>query len=59
MARRYIDCRETPSVANCTLRIEGEEQEIVDAAVLHAVTVHGHHMTPELIKDIRSGLKNL
>ena len=48
MARKYIDCREFPNEANCTLAISGAEQEVLDAAVMHAVSVHGHEDAPEL-----------
>ena len=46
MARKYIDCREFPNEANCTLAISGAEQEVLDAAVMHAVSVHGHEDAP-------------
>ena len=42
MARMYVDCRETPSESNCSLAIYGEEDEVVNAAVHHVQTVHGH-----------------
>ena len=58
MARKYIDCRDFPSDKNCTLAISGSEEEVLDLAVLHASTVHGHQNTPELREQIRSMLKN-
>jgi len=58
MPRKYIDCREFPSEKNCTLAISGAEEEVLDLAVLHAVTVHGHENTPELREQIRSLLKD-
>lgn len=57
MARKFVDCRETPSVANCSLRISGEEEEVVRAAAMHASDVHGHQDTPEFRQMIRSSLK--
>jgi hypothetical protein len=49
MTRLSIDCRQYPSDMNCTVAISADTQkELVDAAVQHAVTVHGHHDTPEL-----------
>lgn len=49
MARTYIDCREFPSAMNCTVAIAADsEKELLDAAVQHAVAVHGHADTPEL-----------
>ena len=56
--RKSIDCREFPSESGCTLRIEGAEEEVLDAAVSHAITKHGHTENPELREQIRSLLKN-
>lgn len=58
MARKYIDCRESPSVSNCSLRISGEEDEVVKAASEHAISVHEHEDTPELRETVRKALKN-
>ena len=52
MARKMIDCRQLPSDINCTLTIAGEEQEVLDAAVMHAVDKHGHEDTPELREQL-------
>lgn len=56
--RKVIDCRNFPSEKNCTLAISGAEEEVLDLAVLHAVTTHGHQDTPELRGQIRSLLKD-
>ena len=56
--RKVIDCRLFPSEKNCTLAISGTEEEVLDLAVLYAVTVHGHKDTPELREQIRSLLKD-
>jgi predicted small metal-binding protein len=56
MARKMVDCRKMPSEINCTLTIAGEEEEVLDAAVMHAVDKHGHENTPELREMIRGGL---
>ena len=40
--RKYVDCRDYPSVNNCSLKISGSETEVLDAAVAHAVSAHGH-----------------
>ncbi len=58
MARKISDCRQFPSVSNCSLTIAGEEDEVVRAAAEHAVSVHGHTMSDQLRKDIRSLLKD-
>lgn len=56
MARKFVDCREVPSESRCTLRISGEEEEVVRAATLHAVDVHGEKDGPELRSLIRRSL---
>ena len=58
MARKVVDCRDTPSVSGCTLTISGEEDEVVHAATMHAVDVHGHTDTPELRQAIHAQLKD-
>jgi len=57
MARMYIDCREMPSESNCDLAMAGSEEHVLNAAVVHAVTAHGHEDTPELREQIRGSLK--
>jgi predicted small metal-binding protein len=58
MARLFIDCREFPSEMNCTIAIAADtERELLDAAVQHAVAVHGHADTQEFRAQLRSILK--
>jgi predicted small metal-binding protein len=56
MARKMVDCRTMPSEINCTLTIAGEQEEVLDAAVMHAVDKHGHENSPQLREMIRGGL---
>jgi predicted small metal-binding protein len=56
--RKSIDCRDHPSEKNCSLRISGTEQEVLDAAVQHAVAAHGHKNSPELREQLKSMLKD-
>jgi len=56
--RKSIDCRDYPSEKNCSLKISGTEEEVVRAAVQHAVSAHGHQNTPELREEIKSMLKD-
>jgi predicted small metal-binding protein len=56
MARKMVDCRSMPSEIGCTLTIAGEEEEVLDAAVLHAVAKHGHENTPEFREQLRGSL---
>lgn len=58
MARKMIDCRKVPSDFNCTLTIAGREDEVLDAAVAHAVIKHGHQDNAELREMIRASLEN-
>jgi predicted small metal-binding protein len=58
MARKVADCREFPSESGCSLTIAGEEDEVVRAAAMHAVDVHGHDDTPELREQVRGMLKD-
>jgi predicted small metal-binding protein len=57
-ARKSIDCRNYPSDNNCSLKISGREEEVLDAAVQHAVSAHGHRESAELRQEIRSMLKD-
>jgi len=55
--RKSIDCRDYPSDKGCSLRISGTEQEVLDAAVQHAESAHGHESSPELREQLKSMLK--
>jgi predicted small metal-binding protein len=55
--RKSIDCRDYPSERGCTLRVEGTEEEVLEAAVNHAITSHGHTDNPELRDQIRGLMK--
>lgn len=57
MSRKYIDCREMPSDNDCDLAMAGSDKHVLDAAVIHAVTAHGHENTPELRDQIKGILK--
>ncbi|MDQ6653664.1 MAG: DUF1059 domain-containing protein [Acidobacteriota bacterium] len=56
--RKAVDCRRHPSEKGCTLRIEGTEEEVLEAATQHAVTAHGHTNSPELREQIRTLLQD-
>jgi predicted small metal-binding protein len=60
MGRKFIDCREMPSEMNCTIAIMADtEDEVLEAAVQHAVAVHKHQDTPELRDQIRRMIKDV
>jgi predicted small metal-binding protein len=59
MTRHSIDCRDYPSEKNCTVAISADnKKELLDAAVQHAVAVHGHKDSPELREQIGSMAKS-
>ena len=57
-SRKVIDCRRFPAEKSCSIAIAGTEEEVLELAVLHASTVHGHQDTPELRQQIRSLLQD-
>ncbi len=59
MARKYIDCRESPEVSNkCSVAISADTaDEVVEAAARHAEDVHGYKDTPEHRDHLRSAIK--
>jgi len=59
MTRKYIDCRDYPETAKtCSIAISADnEDEVVEAAVQHAETVHGYEDSPELRDQLRSAIK--
>jgi predicted small metal-binding protein len=55
MTRKYIDCREFPSEMNCTIALVADsEDELIEAAVQHAVAVHHHADSAELRSQLRT-----
>jgi predicted small metal-binding protein len=51
------DCRRFPSDSNCSLTIMGEEAEVVEAAVQHAASAHGHEDTAEMREQLHGMLE--
>lgn len=56
--RKSVDCREYPSDKNCTLKISGTEDEVLDAALQHAISAHGHENSNEFREQLRQMLKD-
>ncbi|HEX3351434.1 MAG TPA: DUF1059 domain-containing protein [Terriglobales bacterium] len=56
--RKVIDCRRFPAEKPCSIAISGSEDDVLELAVLHATTVHGHADSPELRQQIRSMLED-
>jgi hypothetical protein len=51
-----MDCRTMPSESGCSLVLVGEEDEVLRAAVAHAVDVHGHTDDDDLRNGLRASL---
>lgn len=59
MTRKFIDCREFPSDMHCSVAISADnEEELLQAAVDHAVSVHRHTDSPELRQQLRQLFKD-
>jgi predicted small metal-binding protein len=54
MNRSVVDCRAVPNEVGCTLTIAGQEEEVLAAAVQHAISVHGHTEPIEELRCARS-----
>lgn len=58
MSRMFVDCRNYPSEMNCTVAISADtKKELLEAAVQHAVAVHGHQDSPELRHELAKMIK--
>ena len=59
MSRKFIDCREFPSDMHCSVAISADsEEELLQIAVEHAVSVHHHSDSPELREQLRQLFKD-
>lgn len=59
MGRKYIDCRAYPSDINCSVAIAADSaEELLEVAVEHAVTRHGHKDSPELRQQLQTMFKD-
>ncbi|HEY4526741.1 MAG TPA: DUF1059 domain-containing protein [Candidatus Paceibacterota bacterium] len=56
--RKVADCRLMPSESNCQMTMIGPEEDLLDAAVDHAVSKHGHERSPKLREGIKTMLKD-
>ncbi len=58
MVRKFIDCRDFRSELHCSVAIFADtEYELLEAAVQHAISVHGHEDTPELRTQLKQSFK--
>jgi predicted small metal-binding protein len=56
--RKVIDCRWFPTENPCDIAISGNEEEVLNIAVQHAVQSHGHRDSAELREQLRSMLRD-
>lgn len=59
MGRKFIDCRDHPGGdIKCTVALSADnEEELLDAVMQHATTVHGFPNTSEVREQIRQEIK--
>lgn len=57
MPRKYVDCRENLG-STCSLKISGNEDEVLKASVEHSVSTHGEKDTPEFRDEIKKTMKD-
>lgn len=64
MGRKYVECRDFPGdlpgdeKCSATLTADSEE-ELLEAVLHHAITVHGYTNTPEFRENVRKQFKDL
>jgi predicted small metal-binding protein len=56
--RKVIDCRWFPTEKPCDVAISGNEDEVLNIAVQHAVQSHGQQNTPQLREQLRTMLRD-
>jgi len=57
--RKFVDCREFPSEMKCTVAIAADsEEELLEAAVQHAVTCHRHQDGLDLRTALRKSFRD-
>ena len=55
--RKVIDCHLFPAGIPCEFVVSGDEEEIFELAVEHAVESHGYRDTPSLRERLRAMLR--
>ncbi len=57
-SRKVMDCRWFPAYIPCEFATSGDEEEVLNLAVQHAVDSHGYRDTPALREQLRSMLRD-
>ena len=52
-----ISCGESPNDISCSVAISGNEDQVLELAVEHAVKKHGHKRDEALVNYLRQQLK--
>jgi predicted small metal-binding protein len=60
MGRKYIDCRDYPGDHNCSVALSADsKEELLEAVIQHATTVHSYEDTKEfrdmILRDMKDG----
>ncbi len=59
MTRKFIDCRAYPSDSHCSVEISADrEDELIEAATVHAVQAHKHADSPELRRWLQDAVQS-
>jgi predicted small metal-binding protein len=58
MKRYCVDCRDHPSDVKCSIALSADtKEELLEAVVQHATTVHGYEDTAEFREMVFNGIK--
>ena len=58
MNRYCVDCRDHPSDVKCSVALSADtKEELLEAVVQHATTVHGYEDTTEFREMVLNGIK--
>ena len=59
MTRTYFDCRDMKGEIDCTVAIAADSpEELLEAAVQHAISVHKYEDSSDLRAQLLQGMKN-
>ena len=57
--RKSIDCRDSEGVVDCSVKISADtEEEVLDSAIQHIVSIHREKDTPELRESLQMNIKD-
>lgn len=57
--RKSIDCRDDTGAIDCTVKISADtEEEVLESAIQHVVSIHKEKDTPELREHIQMSIRD-